>query len=605
MRSRPLALLAIVSALAVPVFSAASFAQTFVRITDTGPHVTDALKSLSGAWGDYDGDGDPDLFVGNIGAALLYRNDGDELFVSVPGPPADLTPDAAHTMSVWGDYDDDGDLDLYRTTFAIDENGSPGIPLPNQLFRNDGGAFVPVATSDDSTYSPAASWVDYDLDGDLDLFAAGSTGAVDLMYRNDGGSFVRRAGLPFLNTFAGGALQSWVDYDADGDPDLYMVNHGAPNELWRNERIGTGVPESFTSVANSGLTDDGAGIDFGASWGDYDNDGDLDVFIATLGADELFRNDGGTFVPVTGIPLVQGSQSSSGGAFGDYDNDGDLDLFVPHAAATLQVPDLWRNDGDGSFVATTPAEVGDILLGLPRPQDSEWADYDSDGDLDLYVNNYTNLPGNPRPNRLYRNEGNGNAWLEVRLSGTTSNRSAVGAVIRVKATIFGAPVWQMRDVVAGPTSFEFQRELRAHFGMGDASSVDSLVVEWPSGTVQVLTGVSTSQDIQVVEEAAVGASVIPAASGSHLRYVRPNPTAGGTVVGLSLDRTTRVELDVYDVAGRRVRTLLHGPVEGGFRRVVWDGRDEAGRSVGTGVYFVRLHAVGQTEVRKATRLSAR
>jgi hypothetical protein len=580
-------------------------AQIFTRITGTGPHVTDAYPSLSGAWGDYDSDGDPDLYVGNIGAALLYRNDGGDTFVSVPGPPSDLTPDAARTMSVWGDYDNDGDLDLYRTTFAIDENGSPGIPLPNQLFRNDGTGFAPVPTSDDSTYCPAASWVDIDLDGDLDLFAAGAVGMVDLMYRNDGGTFVRRTGLPFLNEFAGGALQSWVDYDADGDPDLYMINHGGPNELWRNELKETGVAESFTSVAGSGLTDDTTVIDFGASWGDIDNDGDLDAFLSTLGADELYRNDGGLFTRVLGVPLVQGSQSSSGGSFGDFDNDGDLDLFVPHAGSGLTVPDLWRNDGGGAFVALAPEGLGDLLNALPRPQNSEWADQDSDGDLDLYVNNYANLVGTPRPNRLYRNEGNGNGWLEVRLEGTASNRSGVGAVIRVKATIAGVETWQMREIVAGPTSFEFQRESRAHFGLGDASDVDSVRVEWPSGLVQVLTGVGPNQEIVIVEESAVGVGENPRTAGTRLRFLRPNPAREITTIGYSLERRTRMDLDVFDVSGRLVRSLVHGPVPAGSGSAEWDGRDASGLPAGAGVFLVRLTVDGRTEVRKAVRLPAR
>ncbi len=594
----------LLAAVLIGLVAAPAAAQTFTRITGTGPHVSNAEKSLSGAWGDYDGDGDPDLFSGNIGAARLYRNDGDGVFSATTGEPNDLSTDFAQTMSVWGDYDNDGDLDLYRVTFAIDVNGSPGTPLPNQLFRNDAGTFTPVPTSDDSTYCPAGSWVDYDLDGDLDLFACGATGMTDLMYRNDGGTFVRRTGLPFLNEFSGGALQSWVDYDADGDPDLYMVNHGAPNELWRNELKETGVAESFTAVTGSGLTADSTIIDFGVSWGDLDNDGDLDAFVSTLGIDRLFRNDGGgTFTRILGIPLVQGGESSSGGSLGDYDNDGDLDLFVPHAGTGLTVPDLWRNDGDMTFTALTSADVGDLLLGLPRPQNSEWADYDNDGDLDLYVNNFTNLAGTPRPNRLYRNEGNGNGWLEIRLTGTTSNRSAVGAIVRVKATIDGAPTWQMRDIVGGPTSFEFQRELRAHFGLGDAAVADSVVVEWPSGAVQVLTGVTASQEIEIVEAAAVDAALPSGGRATRIRFLRPNPAAGATVIGYAVDRPTRLDLEIFDVSGRLVRSLVRQDVEAGEGEVVWDGRDHRSRTVGAGVYFVRLRADGRDQVSKAIRLA--
>ncbi|GJM45301.1 MAG: hypothetical protein DHS20C21_21430 [Gemmatimonadota bacterium] len=578
-------------------------AQTFTRITGTGTHVTDAFKSLSGAWADYDSDGDTDLYVGNIGASFLYRNDGADVFVTVPGPPTDTTADAVRTMAVWGDYDNDGDVDLYRTTYTFDMNG-PTIPLPNDLFRNDGGTFVPVSTGNDSTFTPAASWVDYDADGDLDLFSCGAGGDLDLMYRNDNGTFLKRTALPFLNTHGGGALQSWVDYDADGDADLYMVNHGAPNELWRNLLKETGTAELFEADTTSGLTDDAGEIDFGVSWGDYDNDGDLDGFVSTLGVDKLLRNDGGTFTRITGIPLVQGTQSSSGGSWGDYDNDGDLDLFVPHAASTAQTPDLWRNDG-GTFVALTMADVGDLLLNLPGPQTSEWADYDSDGDLDMYVCNHSNLAGNPRVNRLYRNEGSSNAWLHVSLEGVVSNRSAVGAVVRAKATIGGVPTWQMRDVVAGPTSFEFQRELRMHFGFGDAAQVDSLVVEWPCGSVQTLTAVAVNQSLTVVESVAVGVNGSSQVGPLGLGNIAPNPTPGRTHIDYQLTRAAHVDLSVFDVRGRRIRTLVSGPRPAGAAEAVWDGRDEDRRSVPTGMYFVRFETEGDLATRKITLVRTR
>jgi len=583
---------------------APSPAQPFTQITGTGPQVQDQLKSLSAGWADFDGDGDTDLYVGHIGESALYRNDGLDTFVAVSGPPADTTADLANTAPAWGDYDNDGDLDLYRCIFTRDSLGAATVPLPNQLYRNDGGSFTPVTTSDDSTFCPAASWVDYDGDGDLDLFAAGAAGSPDLLYRNDGGSLTPHTGPAFLGTGVGGVTPGWLDYDADGDADLYMVNHGSPNELWRNLLVETGTPDLFEADTSSGLTDEGAVLDFAMSWGDYDNDGDLDGYLATFAADRLFRNEGdGTFTRILGIPPVQASGTSSCGAWGDYDNDGDVDLFVPHAPSSPTPPDVWRNDG-GTFTAAQAGDVGDLLNSLPGPQNAEWADYDSDGDLDLYAVNWlgSGVGGTPRRNRLYRNDGTGNHWLHVELEGTASNRSGIGAAVHVHAVISGQPVRQLREVSGSPTAFEFQRELRAHFGLGDAATVDSVVVEWPSGLRQVVTSVSADQTLHVVEAAAVDASPSVQPLRTELRPPRPNPFGSSVTVAYSLARAATVEITVYDVSGRRVRTLLSGPRPAGQASLLWDGRDDAHTMVGPGVYFVRLRTPEAEVTRKALRV---
>lgn len=587
-------------------FAVDSSAQTFTRVRDTGPHVTDEEKSLSGAWADYDADGDADLVVTDIGRFSVFRNDGAEAFFRVPGV-SDSVPDLVSTTPVWGDFDNDGDLDLYRSIFTFDVNGSASVPLPNRLYRNDPGGFVELTASPaglDSTYCPASSWVDYDRDGDVDLFAVGALGTDDLMFRNDGGAFVRRTGLPFLTPTPGGVIQSWIDYDGDGDQDLYVVNHSAPNELFRNLIVETGVPESFEPDTTSGLTDDTTILDFSVSWGDYDNDGDLDAFVATSGQDRLYENQGdGTFVRILGIPLVSGAVTSSCGSWGDYDNDGDLDLFVPHAPVTNAVPDLWRNDGGGVFVLAD-STAGEILNALPGPQASEWGDYDDDGDLDLYIVNWRALPapgGVARKNRLYRNEGTTNHWLQVRLEGTTSNRAAIGARVRVYATIGGQAVQQVREVAGGPTSFEFQRELRTHFGLGDATMADSVVVEWPSGGVQTLTNVVADQEIHVLETTAVG-SPIAGARAPAILAAWPNPFAEGTVILLRRATAGETAISVHDVAGRAVRRLSLGDRPAGVVEIRWDGRDDNGRSVAAGVYFVRVEGEGGSSPRKLVRL---
>ncbi|NNE44082.1 MAG: T9SS type A sorting domain-containing protein, partial [Gemmatimonadetes bacterium] len=288
---------------------------------------------------------------------------------------------------------------------------------------------------------------------------------------------------------------------------------------------------------------------------------------------------------------------------GDYDNDGDVDLFVPHAPTGTTVPDLWRNDG-GTFVLADTSTVGDILSALPGPQASEWADYDSDGDLDMFVINLRPNPvpiGAPRRNRLYRNEGTSNGWLHVSLEGSVSNRSGIGAVIRAYAVIGGQPVQQVREVVGGPTAFEFQRELRAHFGLGDAAVVDSVVVEWPSGAVQRLTGVAVDQSLVVQEAAAVGTPLPQSGAVPALR-VSPNPFRGRTDVSLALAAPGPVRITVFDVTGRAVRRLADGEWPAGTVRIPWDGRDGAGRAVAPGIYFIRLLGSESTDAVKTVVL---
>jgi hypothetical protein len=265
---------------------------------------------------------------------------------------------------------------------------------------------------------------------------------------------------------------------------------------------------------------------------------------------------------------------------------------------------VWRNEGGGVFTAAQAADVGDLLNALPGPQNAEWADYDSDGDLDLYAVNWlaSGIGGMPRRNRMYRNDGAGNHWLHVTLVGTASNRSGIGAVVRVRATIAGQPGWQMREISGSPTAFEFQRELRAHFGLGDAAVADSVVVEWPSGVVQVLTATAADQSLVITESAAVDAAPAPAAPRTELRLLHPNPFRSSVSVAYSLARPGAVDLAVYDVAGRRVRRLAEGVRPAGEAVIRWDGRDEARAAVGAGVYFVRLRTPDADVTRKTLRL---
>ncbi|MDD4051367.1 MAG: FG-GAP-like repeat-containing protein [candidate division Zixibacteria bacterium] len=423
------------------------------------------------AWGDYNGDNYPDLYATNFtgNSNKLFANNGSGAFTDATVAPlnvADLGYGAA-----WGDYDNDGDLDLY----LANNDG------PNQLFRNDGGgAFTDVTAAplNDLGYSLHVCWVDYNNDGRLDIYVTSYLSA-NRLYRNNGdGTFTDiAAGSPVgYNGSSGGA--AWGDYDNDGDMDLYLTcNYGEANHLYRNDGNGTFVD---VTVAPLGDTNEGYGVD----WGDYDDDGDLDLYLANNGqANKLFRNDGGTFTDVTAAPLDDAGYGMSAG-WADYNNDGNLDIYVVNSGTANR---LFTGDGAGGFTAFTNSAVLDNAYGAGFG----WGDYDLDGDLDIYLAN----AGLAQENRLFRNNiGDFGNWLAIDLVGTASNKSSVGARVRLVA----GGKSQMREVTAG-SGFCSQHTLTVEFGLGAVATIDSLIVRWPSGVSQKLTAVSINTRMQLVE----------------------------------------------------------------------------------------------------------
>ena len=485
-------LLLSLAALTLPPVSGLHAAEHFTRVT-ASPW-SDLGNSRGGAWGDYDGDGFIDLFVPQIGpnagsaSHFLYHNNRDGTFSRITtGAVAAVV--SAGRGGVWGDYDNDGYLDLV----LVNANQT------NYLFHTNGdGSFtaVPSSVSSDIADSRGVTWVDYDNDGYVDLFRTAFDQPRRLYQNNHNGTFTRITQGAFLTvpgTYVGVA---WGDYNNDGRPDLFLPqadeDAGLPSCLYRNDGGGT-----FTRVG-AGTTLDGNFNSGGAAWGDYDNDGDLDLFVACLYAPTrgsrpnlFYRNNGdGTFTSLTSLPAndpeYQGG-ASTGCKWGDYDNDGWLDLFVANRSG--QNDFLYHNNGNGTFTKITNS------IAVNDGADSEstaWGDYDNDGFLDLFVGNYAGT------NFLYHNNGNDNHWLEFRLIGTRSNRAAIGAKVRVHATINGQSSWQMREVPGGDGR-NGQNSLFVHVGLGNAANADIVRIEWPSGTVQELSNVESGKFHTVTE----------------------------------------------------------------------------------------------------------
>ncbi len=399
--------------------------QVFVEVTATSGARNAAMYCTGAVPGDYDGDGDLDLYVTNWGAGApanaLYENDGGGVFVDVAAARgvANIGNSAA---AAWADFDNDGDLDLYVADFYEQD----------YLYQNEGGAFVEVGRTRGTVNmvrqgaETCVAWGDYDNDGWADIYIGKYYYRNELYHNRGDGTFEPVMDLG-VNDPRDTHAVDWVDYDGDGWLDLYVVNREQANTLFHN------VNGSFAETAALlGVDDHGIGQD--AAWADYDGDGDLDLLVANVGPNALYRNDGPAgFVEVG---AAAGVRSSTAGwitvraAWADYDGDGDLDLYLANGGDRQSQPDvLLASDGAGSFADATAA--AGLPAGGSTRSDAVWADLDGDGSPDLYLTD-----GWGYGSRVFRNRTPGAAFVRVGVRGLGAARGgtctdAVGAQVRL------------------------------------------------------------------------------------------------------------------------------------------------------------------------------
>lgn len=463
------------------------------------------------AAGDYDNDGDPDLYCTLVHQPnRLFRNNGDGTFTDVAATAGvDLNNRGAG--AAWGDVNNDGWLDLYVMTFKSTDRNYLYLNQGNGSFQEAALAYQVDLATVNNHYFSSAGFGDYDLDGDVDLLVLNWL-RINKLLRNDGDVFSRVNNEIGLNLrLARGFAGSFADINNDGWPDLQVAADFGTSRL----HVNRGATFEDTTVASSCGTDENG---MGSTVADYDNDGDIDWFVtsvfdpaqtcATLSCgfgwtgNRLYRNEGGeSFIDATDAAGVRDGRWGWGASFFDFDNDGWLDLamtngvIVPHTEMETQFNDdplrLWWNRGPGATMLDVAESTG--FVDTRSGKGLLTFDYDLDGDEDVFITNTADHPV------LFRNDGgNQNSWLQVALRGRRTNAFGLGARIYVQVSSGG--VTQMREIAAA-NNFLSQNDVVASFGLGpDVRRIHSLRVVWPaSGVETTYHDVAANQRLTLTE----------------------------------------------------------------------------------------------------------
>ena len=451
---------------------------------------------------------------------FIYLNNGNGTFsdLRMTAGVGLENPDSGSWLGfAFGDYDDDGKLDFIVAEPPYIGGPHKDDPTRNILYKGQGnGTFVYVSDTAGlelaRNYGECAFWVDYDNDGRLDLFIKNNIviESVNVLYHNNGnGTFSQVPDAAGLAN-ATGIICSFADYDNDGFMDVAFTGNGTSEALYHNDG-GT-----FTNVtASSGLNprENSNAI----AWGDYNNDGLLDLYISRgdpvgegLLGGTLYRNNGnGTFGDVTQLAGLAQNTNCWAAIWGDYDNDGMLDLFVARPGTTTLGPGnanlLYHNKGDGTFTDVAAAEgvaLQDNLV-TSAHKVAAWGDYNNDGFLDLVLKDGvgpTALTGDAAQgfHYLFKNNGNQNRFLKINLQGVQSNLNGIGA--RVTVNYRGGFGFRENNG-GGGGEYASQGSGPLHFGLGTARTATVTVV-WPSGVVDKLTRVNANSTITIVEGSA-------------------------------------------------------------------------------------------------------
>jgi hypothetical protein len=539
------------------------------------------------AFFDYDNDGDDDLYLsGGENRDYLYRNNGNGSFTEVGIAAGLLATTNYYTFGITtGDVDNDGDRDLFITTFMDEDSLGLDLFFNNKLFINNGnGTFTDNSISAgilDSSQTVAATFGDFNKDGFLDIYVANyldqdgpvldslgtlvgvyALGFSNYYYINNGdGTFSQIANnMNIANTGCGLAVTA-TDYDNDNDVDIYIANDfgewNTPNTLYQNNF----PSNSFTDVSVASGSDIGL-FGMGIAVGDYNEDLHLDYYVTNLGRNVLLHNNGnGTFTDTSTFAKVENQYVDTllstgwGCAFFDYNNDSYLDLFVANGEIPMpsnfrpthpEDPNkLFHNNADGTFTDTTNYFN---LNSLTIAHGMAYSDYDHDGDLDFVINVISKpIPSDSTPHSLfYRNDSIGfnNNWLEIKLVGTISNRDAFGAHLLVYA---GGRTF-LREVDGG-SSHASQNSSVQHFGLAAINSIDSIVVIWPNTGSETFYSININQ-LQTLTEGQT-TNLVSFIQSNNISLF-PNPTKDMLHVHIEEKNSQPCDLNIYNSLGQLV-----------------------------------------------------
>jgi enediyne biosynthesis protein E4 len=570
MKSLPAVLVSI--GVIILVSFATSFGITFSNITHQA-HLDNYPTCRASAWFDYDRDGFLDLLIGSEdGANRLHKNLGNGTFSNVT-----TQSHIPQRAGIWGvnfaDIDNDWYQEIYLSVRAPDTFSAGRNVL---LYNTGQGSFVDISDSSCSNVpggGVAACFAPFSKGPYLDIFVPNQyypSQEYPYFLRNNG-----NATFSDITAMVGLYFRDWwdipiaFDYDNDNRLELFCTKDYHGNSMY-DQPLGM----AFIDISESLNFQTPCG--YGATVGDINNDGWFDLYVTNWHEfdDNLFLYDttNQQYENITQGWNAPGLSWTSAAHFADFDNDGWLDLFITGAGVGNK---YYGNTAGTGFVDQT-SQVG--LINNGYNSGTSIADYDNDGFLDIFVPEYYQGNGG----KLYRNNGNNNNWVNFELEGRNSNRDGIGAKLILETASFT----QTSQVIAG-SGFGSQNTLIQHFGLGQDSIINRLTVFWPNRGFDIYESLGVNTSFHVIEGEALSTDTKPVNQPIEFKIskVYPNPFNNQVQIELLIGKECNLSVKIVDILGRKVNTLMADNVIAGTKILTWDGRDQAGASVSSGIYF--------------------